>query len=98
MSARRVRAVARGRVQGVAYRAFSADAARAEGLAGWVRNRADGSVEALFVGPLVDVATMLDKCRRGPPAARVDEIVREVPVSEPLDEIRAARFRKLPTL
>ena len=87
-----------GRVQGVWFRAWTATEARELGLAGWVRNRTDGSVEALFVGPPADVETMLDKCRHGPPAARVDEVLHETPESTPLDEIRAAGFRKLPTL
>jgi len=69
-----VRAVARGRVQGVAYRAFSADAARAEGLAGWVRNRADGSVEAMLEGEPPAVERALAALRRGPRFARVDSL------------------------
>jgi acylphosphatase len=64
----------RGRVQGVGYRAWTADGARRRGLAGWVRNRRDGSVEALFVGPQEAVADMLAACRRGPSLARVDAV------------------------
>jgi acylphosphatase len=64
----------RGRVQGVGYRAWTADAARSLGLAGYVRNRRDGSVEALLSGPAETVEAMLAGMRRGPPLARVDEL------------------------
>jgi acylphosphatase len=60
-----------GRVQGVWYRGWVVKEARARALAGWVRNRADGSVEAVFAGPAEAVAAMIDACRQGPPAARV---------------------------
>jgi acylphosphatase len=68
-----------GRVQGVFYRAWTGQTARALGLAGWVRNRGDGSVEAVFSGSVEAVAAMIEKCRQGPPAARVEkvEILRE---------------------
>jgi acylphosphatase len=62
----------RGRVQGVGYRAWVAGAAREQGLTGWVRNTSDGSVEAVFAGPLEAVERMISDCRRGPPLARVD--------------------------
>jgi acylphosphatase len=64
----------RGRVQGVGYRAFVESEAFARGLAGWVRNRRDGSVEALFTGEEPLVAEMIEACRQGPFAARVDRI------------------------
>ena len=63
-----------GRVQGVWYRGWTVDQATRRGLAGWVRNRRDGSVEALFVGPADEVDDMIEACRGGPPAARVDEL------------------------
>ena len=63
-----------GRVQGVWYRGWTVDEATARGLGGWVRNRMDGSVEALFSGPAADVEDMVEACRRGPPAARVDSL------------------------
>ena len=68
-----------GRVQGVFYRAWTGQTARALGLAGWVRNHRDGSVEAVFSGSVEAVAAMIEKCRQGPPAARVEkvEILRE---------------------
>jgi len=68
------RVVVRGRVQGVGFRAFVEDEARERRLAGWVRNRRDGSVEALFSGPAAVVDAMLAAVRDGPPAARVDGV------------------------
>ncbi len=64
----------RGRVQGVGYRDFVQSAALDRGLEGWVRNRRDGSVEAVFAGPAATVTQMVEACRRGPRAARVDAI------------------------
>lgn len=61
----------RGRVQGVFFRAWTAEEARALGLSGWVRNRRDGSVEAVFSGPPAAVEAMLERCRGGPPLAQV---------------------------
>jgi len=69
-----VRVVIRGRVQGVGYRAWTEDEARERGIAGWVRNRRDGSVEALFAGTESDVRAMIEACRRGPPGARIDAV------------------------
>ena len=71
----------RGRVQGVWYRGWTEDEAMRRGLRGWVRNRRDGSVEALFAGPAALVNDMIEACRRGPPAARV-ETVEQSPVPE----------------
>lgn len=66
-----VRIVIRGRVQGVWYRAWTVDNATRRGLAGWVRNMRDGSVEALFSGPDDKVEAMIEACREGPKQARV---------------------------
>ena len=63
-----------GRVQGVGYRDWTIRTARRLGLRGWVRNRVDQSVEALIAGDDEAVAAMIDACRRGPPAARVDTV------------------------
>jgi acylphosphatase len=63
-----------GRVQGVGYRAWMEAMAARHGLDGWVRNRRDGSVEAVLSGPGDKVAEMLRACERGPPAARVDRV------------------------
>ena len=71
---RRAHAVITGRVQGVFYRASCRDEAAARGLAGWVRNNPDGSVEAVFEGPEAVVREMLDWCRRGPPSAAVERV------------------------
>ena len=65
-----------GRVQGVAYRDWMVGAARTRGIVGWVRNRADGSVEALVAGPSDAVDALIASCGHGPPAARVDNVER----------------------
>lgn len=64
-----------GRVQGVGYRASFARQAQRLGLSGWVRNRLDGSVEAVVAGDAEAMRSMLEWSRRGPPSARVDEVV-----------------------
>jgi acylphosphatase len=66
--------IVRGRVQGVYFRAFVEREALKAGIEGWVRNRSDGSVEALFTGPADKVQTVIEACRRGPSAARVDAL------------------------
>jgi acylphosphatase len=63
-----------GRVQGVGYRDGMRSAALAHGVSGWVRNRRDGSVEAVLQGDAAAVEAVLDWARRGPPAARVAEV------------------------
>ena len=60
------------RVQGVWVRGWAVETARELGLGGWVRNRRDGSVEAVLVGPERQVAAR--RCHAGPPAARVDDV------------------------
>ena len=64
-----------GRVQGVGYRAWAIETAARTGLRGWVRNRGDGSVEALIIGGEDAVAAMIEACRKGPFAARVTEVL-----------------------
>ncbi len=71
---RTVRVRITGRVQGVAFRAWTENNAVSLGLTGWVRNRRDGAVEALFSGAADHVAEMLRRCRRGPPVAAVKEV------------------------
>jgi acylphosphatase len=70
----RVHVLIEGRVQGVFFRAATRDEARARGLAGWVRNLAEGRVEAVFEGDKAVVENMLAWCRKGPPYAYVDQI------------------------
>jgi len=70
----RVHVLIEGRVQGVFFRAATRDEARARGLQGWVRNLADGRVEALFEGDKPVVENMLAWCRKGPPYAYVDRV------------------------
>ncbi|MGC2414388.1 MAG: acylphosphatase [Stellaceae bacterium] len=82
-----------GRVQGVGYRAWAIDTATRLGLRGWVRNRADGSVEALVIGEEDAVAAMIEACRDGPFAARVGEIA----VDEAEDD-GSDGFRPRPTV
>ena len=64
----------RGRVQGVGFRAWTELTALERGLQGFVRNRRDGSVEALFAGPETAVAAMVAACRHGPRGAGVDAV------------------------
>ena len=73
-SQRSVQVRIEGRVQGVGYRAWTADEARTRGMRGWVRNRRDGAVEAVLAGPADVVAEMLERCAAGPPAARVTNV------------------------
>jgi acylphosphatase len=82
-----VRVRVTGRVQGVAYRAWAAGAARGLGLSGWVRNDDDGAVVALLSGPLPAVERMLAAMRAGPPDARVRDLS-----SAPCDETPPAGF------
>ena len=87
-----------GRVQGVGYRAWVEHRARAHGLEGWVRNRRDGRVEALFAGPAEVVSEMISSCRRGPSSARVEAVQEEGAGPEALKLRRAGeRFSVLPT-
>jgi acylphosphatase len=89
----------RGRVQGVGYRAWVEHRAVAHDLEGWVRNRRDGSVEALFAGPEAVVTTMIAACRRGPSSARVDALQDEVASPDMLNLREAGeRFSVLSTI
>lgn len=90
MSAHLLRIV--GRVQGVGYRDWLVRQASAMGVAGWVRNRHDGSVEALVAADAATVAELLRACRSGPRLAEVSEIVETL--AEPPPE---PGFRRLPT-
>ena len=78
----RVHVRVHGRVQGVYYRATAQEEAQRLGLVGWVRNRADGTVEAAAEGEDAAVESFLTWCRRGPERAHVDDV--EVERLEPL--------------
>lgn len=82
-----------GRVQGVGYRDWLVREAQRLGLSGWVRNRSDGSVEALVSGEEPAVQVLLSACRRGPRLARVDHI--EESLADPPEQ---QGFRRLPTV
>ena len=71
---RTVRIIVTGRVQGVGYRAWAKREAETRGLSGWVRNRRDGSVEALFSGKSMVVDAMTEACRSGPRLAAVENV------------------------
>jgi acylphosphatase len=93
------RVTIRGRVQGVGYRAWVEHQAVRLGLDGWVRNRRDGSVEALFAGAEDAVAEVTARCRRGPSAAHVDDVTVEQAQSGDLNLRRVGKgFSVLPTL
>lgn len=82
-----------GRVQGVGYRAWVEDEAGSLGLSGWVRNRRDGTVEAVVSGDAIAVHTFVALCRDGPRAALVFDVK-----SEPYDGPLPNGFRVLPTV
>ena len=71
---KRAKVIVRGSVQGVFFRAEARDRARSLGLAGWVRNVPDGTVEAAFEGEDERVESMVEWCRRGPAGARVEQV------------------------
>ncbi len=81
-----------GRVQGVGFRDWVAAEAHTRGLSGWVRNRRDGSVEAVFVGDAEPLRAMVTACRKGPPMAGVDNVVTDQAAEAP-----APGFQVLPT-
>lgn len=93
MAVRTVHAMISGRVQGVGYRAWTADEAVARGLSGWVRNRRDGGVEAVFSGNAADVDAMVAACAGGPSLAAV----RAVDTHE-REMAETGAFRVLPTV
>jgi acylphosphatase len=92
---RAVRLIIRGRVQAVGYRAWAADEARRLGLDGWVRNRADGTVEALAAGDDAAVERFIAACRSGPALARVTAV--DVGPADPA-EVGVGGFAHRPTV
>jgi acylphosphatase len=92
------RVVIRGRVQRVGYRAWAEHTALQRGLEGWVRNRPDGAVEAVFAGAASVVEGMIEACRRGPPGAQVDALdQREGGLDDVALRRRGEMFSVLPT-
>jgi acylphosphatase len=85
-------AIVTGRVQGVGFRAWVERQASSRGLEGWVRNRRDGAVEALFSGSPDRVAAMLEACRAGPALSRVADVM----VTDVEPDSRLAGFEILP--
>jgi acylphosphatase len=86
----RARLFIRGRVQGVAFRAYTEEEARSRGIDGWVRNLADGRVEVLTEGPRPEVEGLIAWCRHGPRHARVDGV--EVQWEEPGGDLKGFRI------
>ena len=84
------RYIVRGRVQGVGFRWFVDHEARQLGLAGWVRNNIDGTVEVLAMGNDQQLTTLFNRLRRGPRAARVDD-VQEI-AAEPVEGLTTFRI------
>ena len=87
------RLVISGRVQGVGFRIWMVEKARDLGVSGWVRNRIDGSVEALVAGDTAAVEELLRLCRRGPRMAEVTSI--EEDLADPPDYFG---FRQIPSM
>lgn len=91
--------VVRGKVQGVGYRAWIEGEAVARGLAGWVRNRKDGTVEAVLSGSEDAVVALIAKCQHGPGMARVTTIDNELTGDDMLNlRVPGQRFSVLPTI
>jgi acylphosphatase len=91
--------VIRGKVQGVGYRAWIEGEAVARHLAGWARNRKDGTVEAVLAGPGDAVAALIAKCQDGPGMARVTTVDNEAASEDMLGlRVSGERFSVLPTV
>ncbi len=90
--------VIRGQVQGVGYRAWVEQQVRARNIEGWVRNRRDGSVEALFAGEADIVSEMIALCRRGPPFGKVEAVEENPGDPDGLNmRFKGEQFSVLPT-
>ena len=79
-----------GFVQGVGFRFSVERAARSRSVSGWVRNRPDGAVEAVFEGEPEDVEALVDFCRRGPRGAEVERVEVDTESAEGLTDFRVA--------
>jgi acylphosphatase len=86
-----------GQVQGVFFRKWTVQEATKRGLRGWVRNRSDGSVEAVFVGLQSVLGDMVAACRKGPPKAQVERLV-QIPGEYAPDEDEVPGFSEMPTV
>ena len=87
-----------GRVQGVFYRQWTMTEARARGLSGWVRNRVDGPVEAVFKGETDIIAGMFNACKRGSPRAFVTKVEYQLVADAPMEEIVDGIFEQKRTV
>jgi acylphosphatase len=97
MQPRIVHVVIRGRVQGVGFRAWTQHQAQLRGLEGWVRNRRDGAVEAVFSGRDDAVGAMLDACRQGPRSGHVEDLTVSAGDEAVIAQPGSGRFEVLPT-
>ena len=88
-----MRLIIEGRVQGVGFRIFAVEAALRRNVRGWVRNRRDGTVEALLIGAEPDVAAMIAACREGPRLAQVTNLRTEAATDD-----GTPTFRERPTV
>ena len=88
-----MRLIIEGRVQGVGFRIFAVNAASRRNVRGWVRNRRDGTVEALLIGADPNVAAVIAACREGPPLARVTNLL-----AEPATDDGTPGFHERPTV
>ncbi|MDF1566080.1 MAG: acylphosphatase [Deltaproteobacteria bacterium] len=88
---RRAVLVVEGRVQGVFFRATALEVAQRIGISGWIRNLADGAVEAVVEGKQSELEEFIEWCHQGPPVARVDEV--RVRWAEATGEFRTFRVR-----
>jgi acylphosphatase len=87
-----LRLITQGRVQRVGFRWWAVETARRLGIRGWVRNRADGSVEILAIGPVAQLDSFTQACRTGPAAAKVAALLRA-----PAEDDGTLDFEQRPT-
>ena len=97
-SNRIVHVLIRGRVHGVGFRAWTRHNAELRRLEGWVRNRRDGTVEAVFAGDEDAVAAMLQACRQGPSGAQVEDVETDEGDRDAIPRPGSGRFEVLGTV
>ena len=93
-----VHVLIRGRVHGVGFRAWTRHHAELKGLEGWVRNRRDGTVEAVFAGDEDGIGAMLKACREGPSGAKVEDVETEEGDERAIPRPGSGRFEVLGTI